>query len=76
MATKYTIPLSQVIKEFGLEEVYIPDKAEKILISSREVSRPGLALSGFMEVFEPHRIQIVGKAEHKYLEGLSDDERK
>ena len=44
-------------------------------ISSPEISRPGLALSGFVEVFEPFRIQIIGKAEHKYLSGLSSEER-
>ena len=76
MASKYTIPLSTIINEFQLEEVYLPSSADEIQISSREVSRPGLAFSGFMEVFEPFRIQIIGKAEHKYLAGLSDEERK
>ena len=76
MESKYSIPLSDVIKEFQLEEIYMPSSPEEIMISSPEVTRPGLALSGFMEVFEPFRIQIIGKAEHKYLAGLWDGERK
>ncbi len=75
MESKYSIPLSDIISEFSLEEVYLPVPAENIKISSPEVSRPGLALSGFVDVFEPFRIQIIGKAEHKYLSGLSIPQR-
>jgi HPr kinase/phosphorylase len=75
MQSKYSIPLSDVISEFSLEEIYIPRSTKEIKISSPEVSRPGLALSGFVEVFEPFRIQIIGKAEHKYLSGLSHAQR-
>ena len=76
MQSKYSIPLSDLIKEFQLEEIYMPSSPEKIKISSPEVSRPGLALSGFIDVFEPFRIQIIGRAEHTYLSRLSDEERK
>ncbi len=76
MQSKYSIPLSQVVDEFQLETVYMPSSADKIKISSPEISRPGLALCGFVDVFEPFRIQIIGKAEHKYLARLSDEERK
>ena len=75
MESKYSIPLSEVIKEFALEEIHLPTDAKNIKVSSPEVSRPGLALSGFIEVFEPFRIQIIGKAEHKYLSGLSSLQR-
>ncbi len=76
METKYSMPLSALIKEFQLEAIYLPDKAEKILVNSTEVSRPGLAFSGFYELFESFRIQIIGKAEYKYLEGLDEAERR
>ena len=75
MESKYSIPLSELIAEFSLEELYMPISPKEIKISSPEVSRPGLALSGFVEVFEPFRIQIIGKAEHRYLSGLSSDQR-
>ena len=75
MESKYSIPLSELIAEFSLEEIYMPNSPKEIKISSPEVSRPGLALSGFVEVFEPFRIQIIGKAEYKYLSGLSDSQR-
>ena len=75
METKYSIPLSSVIREFQLETVYMPGDPDNIHIKSPEVSRPGLALTGFLEVFEPFRIQVIGKAEHQYLTELSAIQR-
>ncbi len=75
MESKYTIPLSSVVKEFQLEKVFVPEDFDDIKIKSPEVSRPGLALTGFCEVFESFRIQIIGKAEHKYLSELSATQR-
>lgn len=75
MQSKYSIPLSSLVKEFQLEKVFVPDEYEAIEIKSPEVSRPGLALTGFVEVFEPFRIQVIGKAEHRYLSELSVAQR-
>ncbi|MBE6595188.1 MAG: HPr(Ser) kinase/phosphatase [Ruminococcaceae bacterium] len=68
MQETYSISLATLIKKFSLEPVHLPDDAEKIMISNTEVNRPGLALAGFFDMFEPSRIQIMGKAEHLYLE--------
>lgn len=74
MESKYSIPLSEVISEFQLEIVHMPREAEKIKVSSPEVARPGLALAGFTTVFEPFRIQILGRAEHAFLNSFSTEE--
>ena len=76
MKEKYSIPLSQLAKEFSLEEIYVPGDYANILVSTPEVSRPGLAVTGFFEVFDEERLQLIGYAEHRYLSGLSDEERK
>ena len=68
MQETYSISLATLIEKFALEPIYLPDEAEKIMISNTEVNRPGLALAGFFDMFEPSRIQIMGKAEHLYLE--------
>ena len=75
MQSKYPIPLSQVISEFSLESIYLPEEGEKIPVESPEVNRPGLALAGFVEMFEATRIQILGRSEHRYLAELSDSQR-
>lgn len=75
MKETYTIPLSSLIEEFGLSPVYLPDDAEKLLISNTEVSRPGLALAGFFEKFEQSRVQLIGIAEYRYLEERDETRR-
>ena len=63
----YSITLEKLIKELALEEIYMPVPSSEILITNREVTRPGLALAGFLTVFEPTRLQIIGRAEMQYL---------
>lgn len=71
----YSITLDKLIEEFDLEEIYIPLPPSEIKIVNKEVNRPGLALAGFFEVFEPSRIQLIGKAEAEYLRSLDDGTR-
>ena len=75
LQSKYSIPLSELIAEFQLEELYMPEGSGDIKVRSPEVNRPGLAFTGFLEVFEPHRIQLIGKAEYRYLSELSSIQR-
>ena len=63
----YSITLEKLINELQFEEVYMPVPSKQIKITNREVNRPGLALAGFLTVFEPTRIQIIGRAEMQYL---------
>ncbi len=69
------IPLSSLIKEFDIDEIYLPAPADEIFVCAPEVDRPGLALSGFFDIFEEARIQLIGNAESTYLKGFSDSER-
>ena len=75
MNQKHNIPLKSIVDEFQFEKIYLPDNYEQILIDNPEVNRPGLALTGFFEIFEPSRIQMIGKAEYRYLAGLNSDDR-
>ena len=59
----YTIPLSDVIREYNLETLYLPDAPENIRVCSPQVNRPGLPLAGFFDHFEPARLEIIGKVE-------------
>ena len=76
MSSEYTIPLYKIEEEFSLERVTVPENYEEIQIESPEVNRPGLALTGFYEIFERSRISIIGNAEHRYLIRLEEDDRK
>lgn len=76
MAQKYSISLDKLIDEFKLEQVYRPCDAEKVRITTMEIYRPGLALAGFFGLFNPERVQIIGRAEHQYFSELSSSQRK
>lgn len=76
MDEMYSIPLVDLAKEFSLEIITVPDNYESILISTPEISRPGLALCGFFDIFTPERIHMIGNAEHLYLSNLSVEERR
>ena len=71
--TSYSITLDKLIKELQFEEVYLPVPASEIIISNKEVTRPGLALAGFLTVYEPSRIQVIGRAEMQYLFEIGKD---
>jgi HPr kinase/phosphorylase len=75
MKEVYSIPLSTLIQEFSLESIYLPDEADKIFISNTEITRSGLALTGFFECFEPSRIHLLGNAECRYLEERDESRR-
>jgi HPr kinase/phosphorylase len=75
MEELYSIPLSNVMKEFKLETLFLPNLPENIQISCPRVSRPGLQMAGFYDYYEPARIQIIGKMEHSYLAKLREEEK-
>ena len=75
LATKFIVPLQKIIKDFNLEVLYVPEDASTIAISSPEVNRPGLQLSGFFDYFDPKRIQIIGRAEYSFLKTLGSEEK-
>ena len=70
MKDNYKIALSAIVDEFHFEVVVKPEGYEDVMIQTPEVNRPGLALAGFFGVFEPERIQLIGKAETQYLQSL------
>ncbi len=71
---EYSVSLKKLVTEFGLEVLYMPED-KKIKITDHGVNRPGLALSGFYAYFNEKRIQLIGKAEHQYLESLTPEDR-
>lgn len=72
MATVYSATLDQIIDEFQLEKIFVPED-RKIIVTRTDINRPGLALSGFFGHFEPGRIQIIGRCEHTYMSSFSED---
>ena len=72
----FTVKLKTLMEEFHLEPVCMSESAGDIDITTSDVNRPGLQLSGYMEYFGTDRIQIIGKVEMTYLASLSPQDRK
>lgn len=72
----FTLPLVSIIEEFELERIYETPDIDDIIISTADVNRPGMQLTGFYDYFDPQRIQIMGKVEITYLEKLTTEERR
>ncbi len=73
MARKYSVPLKNIIKEFSLEMINMPENGDNAEISSVEVNRPGLQFSGYYEYYDNSRIQIIGKSEESFLEEFESE---
>lgn len=77
---KTSLKLSYLVEKLGLKTVYVPgsgsENCDDIDIITSEVNRPGLALTGYFTDFEKDRLQLMGNAEHGYLESLTPDDRK
>ena len=75
MAEQYAVSLAKIIDNHSLEVVYIPKPAEEIEITTNEVNRPGIVLTGYTDYFDPLRIQILGWTELGFMRNMSDEER-
>ena len=76
MEQKYSYKLSKLAEDLNTDIVYSSTDFEDVLIYTGDINRPGLQLTGFYDYFEPTRIQIVGRVEAAFMEGLCEDERK
>ena len=73
---EFSFPLKKMIEELKLEVLYMPENGENSLISNNDTNRPGLQLAGFYDYFDNKRVQVMGKMEHAYLEGMESEKRR
>ena len=73
---EYSVSLEKIIDLHKLEVVYLPNEASKIFITTAEVNRPGIVLTGYTDYFDSLRLQILGWTELGFLDSMNDVERK
>jgi HPr kinase/phosphorylase len=76
MAFRYSVSLAKILKDNTFEVLHMPKDPAEIFISSRDINRPGLILSGFEEFFDNTRINYLGKTEIEYIFSLSKEEQR
>lgn len=67
MSVEFSVPLSQIAEALNLSEVYVAENYKETNISTVEINRPGLELTGYLEFFDNKRIQVLGNTEFSYL---------
>ena len=76
MPVEFKVLLTKVVKELSLEPLFLPDDYENIQISSMDINRPGLALTGYLDFFDKTRIIIFGKTEYSYLARFGSEQQR
>ena len=69
------VRLHQIIVEFHLNLFYAPVGCLESHVTSMDVYRPGLQLVGFYDHFDAGSIQVLGKVEWAFLQGLDSHQR-
>lgn len=67
MSFEFSVPLSEIVDRLELDKVYLAENYESIRISTVEINRPGLELTGYFEFFDNKKIQVFGNTEFAYL---------
>lgn len=75
MPSVFSVSIAKIIKEIRLQEVYLPRTAEEIMISSRDINRPGIEIAGFFDYFDEKRVQVLGRAELALLKEMEPERR-
>lgn len=75
MDQKFSVSLSKIIKELSLDVAYMPNDPDNIQIYSKDITRPGLELTGFLDFFDNSRIILFGNTENSYLNRFSPEQR-
>ena len=75
MEQKFSVKLSKVIKDIGRDVSYMHNDPESIEIFSKDLTRPGLELTGFLDFFDNARIILFGNTENSYLNRFSSEQR-
>ena len=74
MPANFSVSLKKIIDELSLEQQYMPKNPEEVMISSKDIDRPGVELVGFLDYFDNKRILVFGQTEYSYI-GRFDSEK-
>ena len=76
MADSYRVALKNLAEQFSLEVVFASSDFESIRLTVADLSRPGLQLAGYLDHFDPMRLQVLGNVELSYLQKLTAEKRR
>ena len=75
MSQTYSVSLEKIIDFHRLETVFMPQSADDILITTSEINRPGIVLTGYTDYFDSLSIQILGWTGIGFIRSMNEEER-
>ena len=76
MRSKYSVKLKTIVQEHNLHPIHLSKDYEQAVLTTADVNRPAMQLTGFYNYFDPRRLQIIGRVESTYLNTLSREDRR
>lgn len=72
MEAKY-VRLDEIAERFGYHNLTPEIDLHEVKIYHRNINRPAFQLTGYYDYFDNLRVQVVGQAEHEYIQTLSPE---
>ena len=69
------ITVAELIEKIKFDVIYTSEDALKKEITTSDVTRPGLEMTGYLEYYTPERIQLFGMKEWSYVQNVIGDNR-
>lgn len=70
-----TVTVEHLIKRIKFNVIYSTETALQKEITTSDILRPGLEMSGYFDYFQPERIQLFGMKEWSYMMNVVGDNR-
>ena len=70
-----TVKIKDLLKKVRLNVVYGDEKMLEREITTSDISRPGLEMTGYFDYYTPERIQLMGMKEWSYLMKMTSHNR-
>ena len=70
-----TVTVKMLVDRLKLKVVYGNKDLLAKAITTADISRPGLEMTGYFDYYSPERLQLVGMKEWSYLKTMTDDNR-
>ena len=70
-----TVTVKMLVDKVKLKVIYGTKELLEKPITTADISRPGLEMTGYFDYYSPERIQLVGMKEWSYLNAMTDYNR-
>ena len=72
----FSVSVAKIAQILDLKNFTDNIDLKKIKITSSDVNRPALQLTGYFAHFEQSRIQMIGNVEYAYIQQMNDEEKR